>query len=97
MIMNPFDELDLDRPPALVSDPTGHTEISPRGFRGADDERLVDAQTDSEIARAYLYHAELAPTTLKSTKTELGRFLLWFEAPNKTQREQIVEKHTPYN
>ena len=33
---------------------------------------LVDAQTDSELARAYLLHAELALTTLKSTTTEVG-------------------------
>ena len=33
---------------------------------------LVDAQTDSELARAYLLHAEGAPITLKSTTTEVG-------------------------
>ena len=94
--MTRIDELDLDRRPALISDATGHTEISPHDFRSENDGMLVNAQTDSEIARAYLYHAELAPTTLKSTKTELGRFLLWCQAHDKTLRELRVEDLTAY-
>ena len=94
--MSRFDELDLDRPSVLVSNAAGHSAINPRGLRGEHDEMLVDAQTDSEIARAYLYHAELAPTTLKSTKTELGRFLLWCRAHDRTLRELRVEDLTAY-
>jgi site-specific recombinase XerD len=91
-----FDEPDLERPPALVSDAAGNSDLSRLVFRNENDEMLVDAQTDSEMARAYLYHAELAPTTLKSTKTELGRFLLWCHANNKTLRELRVEDLTAY-
>ena len=52
---------------------------------------LVDAQTDSELARAYLLHAEGAPTTLKSTTTEVGRFLLWCQAHGKVLAAIRVE------
>ena len=52
---------------------------------------LVDAQTDSELARAYLLHAELAPTTLKSTTTEVGRFLLWCQGHGKVLAAIRVE------
>ena len=52
---------------------------------------LVDAQTDSELARAYLLHAEGAPTTLKSTTTEVGRFLLWCQAYGKVLSAIRVE------
>lgn len=38
---------------------------------------LVAAQTDTELARAFLAHAVFAKSTLKSTKTELCRFLWW--------------------
>lgn len=37
-----------------------------------------------------------APTTLKSTKTELGRFLLWCKAHNRTLRELRVEDLSAY-
>jgi len=57
---------------------------------------LVDAQTDSELARAYLLHAELAPTTLKSTTTEVGRFLLWCQAHGKVLAAIRVEDLLAY-
>jgi len=57
---------------------------------------LVDAQTDSELARAYLLHAELAPTTLKSTTTEVGRFLLWSQAHGKVLAAIRVEDLLAY-
>jgi len=57
---------------------------------------LVDAQTDSELARAYLLHAELAPTTLKSTTTEVGRFLLWCQAHGKALAGIRVEDLLAY-
>ena len=57
---------------------------------------LVDAKTDSELARAYLLHAELAPTTLKSTTTEVGRFLLWCQAQGKVLSAIRVEDLLAY-
>ena len=57
---------------------------------------LVDAKTDSELARAYLLHAELAPTTLKSTTTEVGRFLLWCQAHGKVLSAIRVEDLLAY-
>ena len=57
---------------------------------------LVDAKTDSELARAYLLHAELAPTTLKSTTTEVGRFLLWCQAHGKVLAAIRVEDLLAY-
>ena len=59
-------------------------------------EPLVDARSDSELARAYLLHAELAPTTLKSTQTELGRFLLWCQIQGKALAGIRVEDLTAY-
>lgn len=63
--MHNFELIDFERTRALAE---------PR--RGAG-QPLVAAGTDSELARAFLHHAVLAPTTLKSTKTELCRFLWW--------------------
>ena len=57
---------------------------------------LVDAKTDSELARAYLLHAEGAPTTLKSTTTEVGRFLLWCQAHGKVLSAIRVEDMLAY-
>ena len=57
---------------------------------------LVDSKTDSELARAYLLHAELAPTTLKSTTTEVGRFLLWCQAHGKVLAAIRVEDLLAY-
>ncbi len=59
-------------------------------------EPLVDAGTDSELARSFLLHAGLAKTTLKSTKTELARFLLWCSVQGKTLVEIRVEDLIAY-
>jgi integrase/recombinase XerD len=95
-----FDTIDLEPLPALTSGlasgEPGRSVVDAKLFHGDEDDTLVSAQTDSEIARAFLYHAELAPTTLKSTKTELGRFLLWCKVHNKTLRELRVEDLTGY-
>lgn len=65
--MNTFDLIELDpQPPAgRNADATPTPGV------------LVAAQTDTELARAFLAHGMFAKATLKSTKTELGRFLLW--------------------
>lgn len=93
-----FDDLDLDLEPLPVPF-SGRSNRAPAGAKMLiEDEHgpLVNAQTDSEIARAYLYHAELAATTIKSTKTELGRFLLWCKVNNRTLHELRVEDLTSY-
>lgn len=91
-----IDQIDLEPLPALACAGSGHPGTAPRMFHGDEDSMLVAAQTDSEIARAYLYHAGLAPPTLKSTKTELGRFLLWCQASKLTLRDLRVEDLTSY-
>lgn len=91
-----FDPIDLEPLPALAGSPSGRVVAEAKLFHGDEDDALVAAQTDSEIARAFLYHAELAPTTLKSTKTELGRFLLWCQAHGKTLRALRVEDLSTY-
>lgn len=98
--MATFDSINLEPLPALTSGiasgESGRAVVVAKLFHGDEDDSLADAKTDSEIARAFLYHAELAPTTLKSTKTELGRFLLWCKVINKTLREIRVEDLNAY-
>jgi hypothetical protein len=72
--MTLFDVIDLEPLPAVARSPSGQATPAPALFHADGDNLLISATTDSEVARAFLYHAELAPTTLKSTKTELGRF-----------------------
>ena len=72
-----FPLIDLEPNAGAASSPSGSTLLDAKLFHDQDHAPLVNAQTDSEIARAFLYHADLAAPTLKSTKTELGRFLLW--------------------
>ena len=47
----------------------------------------VAARTDSELARAFLYANALAPHSLKSTRKDLGRFLLWCQ----TQHKKLIQ------
>lgn len=94
--MNIHREIDLNRLPVSVSGVSATINGTSPGAADVQDGMLVDARTDTEIARAYLCHAELAATTLKSTKTELGRFLLWCQAHHKTLHELRVEDLTCY-
>jgi len=57
---------------------------------------LVDARTDAALGRAYLQHADLAFTTLKSTTTEVGRFLLWCQARHRTLGQIRIEDLAAY-
>ena len=91
-----FDEFDLEPLPPLASAPSGQAIVDATWFHDDAHGPLIDAQTDAEVARAFLYHAALAPTTLKSTKTELGRFLLWCRVHNKTLHRLRVEDLTAY-
>ncbi|MEO6352888.1 MAG: site-specific integrase, partial [Burkholderiaceae bacterium] len=91
-----FPLIDLEPSAGATSSPSGPMPDKIKLFHDGDDVPLVAAQTDSEIARAFLHHAGLAPPTLKSTKTELGRFLLWCQAHNRTLRQLRVEDLSGY-
>jgi integrase/recombinase XerD len=81
--------------PNIDSAPLPPAAAGATGFDG-DAPQLVAAPTDTAIARAFLYHAELAPATLKSTKTELGRFLMWCQAQRKTLGQICIEDLAAY-
>ena len=72
--MTLFDVIDLEPLPAVTCGASEQALAETALFHADDDNLLITATTDSEVARAFLNHAELAATTLKSTKTELGRF-----------------------
>ena len=91
-----FEEISLEPLPKPTTHTPARAVAEARLLEQDEHGPLVNAQTDSEIARAFLCHAALAPATLKSTKTELGRFLLWCKAYNRTLRELRVEHLTAY-
>lgn len=64
--MHNFELIDLERTTAV--------DVAPRREAG---QPLVAAQTDTELARAFLAQGMFAASTLRSTKTELSRFLWW--------------------
>jgi site-specific recombinase XerD len=94
--MPTFNEIDLEPLPKPPSGAAARAIVNAKLLDEDEHGPLVNAQTDSEIARAFLYHADLAPTTLKCMKTELGRFLLWCKTHNRTLRELRVEDLTAY-
>lgn len=71
--MKNFALIDLDRTVPADTTPVVTLEL----FAGGEEEPLVAARTDSELARAFLYSSELSENSIKSTKKDLGRFLLW--------------------
>ncbi|MFZ6659126.1 tyrosine-type recombinase/integrase [Undibacterium sp. TJN19] len=94
--MHNFEEFDLEPIPALDSGDSEAIANRKKMFHDTGSQALINAETDSELARAFLYHAELAPTTLKSTKTELGRFLLWCSTRQLTLQGMRVEDLVTY-
>jgi integrase/recombinase XerD len=58
--------------------------------------RLVTAQTDTALARAFLHANALSPHSLKSTAKDLGRFLLWCQTQDKMLTELRVEDLLAY-
>jgi len=67
----------------------------PQGFRLRACYLLFERQPTPSW-HVHLLHAELAPTTLKSTTTELGRFLLWCQAQGKRFADIRVENLLAY-
>ena len=80
--------INLDPPP---SDGL-HTDI----FHVASDAPLVAANTDTELARAFLYSNALSAHSLKSTRKDLGRFLLWCHQQRRVLRELRIEDLIAY-
>jgi len=59
-------------------------------------DRLISAQTDTELARAFLHSLALSKHSLKSTQKDLGRFLLWCQAGSTTLAQLRLEDLTAY-
>jgi len=57
---------------------------------------LVSARTDTELARAFLYSHALSKHSLKSTKKDLGRFLLWCQHQSTTLVQLRIEDLIAY-
>lgn len=57
---------------------------------------LVSARTDSELASAFLYSKALSPHSLKSTRRDLGRFLLWCLQQHKMLMQLRIEDLIAY-
>ena len=57
---------------------------------------LVAADTDTELARAFLYSNALSAHSLKSTRKDLGRFLLWCQAQRRMLLQLRIEDLTAY-
>lgn len=62
----------------------------------ADAAPLVAARTDTELARAFLYSNALSAHSLKSTKKDLGRFLLWCTQQRKMLMQLRIEDLIAY-
>lgn len=63
---------------------------------GGEAEPLVAARSDSELARAFLYSSELSENSIKSTRKDLGRFLLWCQHHGKMLYQLHVEDLIAY-
>ncbi|MES2830623.1 MAG: site-specific integrase [Pseudomonadota bacterium] len=57
---------------------------------------LVAASTDSELAQTFLYSHALSKHSLKSTKKDLGRFLLWCQSRSMTLARLQIEDLNAY-
>lgn len=71
-----FNQIDLT--PAIIGSTLVH-DGQQKAHANAQTRVLTYATTDSEIAKEYLYYADLAPASLANTQKELYRFLLWCE------------------
>lgn len=84
-----FPLIDLDRPAMPIR-------ATVDLFHASHDAPLLEARTDSELARAFLYSGALAPHSLKSTKKDLGRFLLWCSQQQKMLMQLRIEDLIAY-
>lgn len=65
-------------------------------FHTATGAPLVAASTDSELARAFLYSNALSAHSLKSTRKDLGRFLLWCQQQGRMLLQLRIEDLIAY-
>ncbi|WP_211460518.1 tyrosine-type recombinase/integrase [Collimonas silvisoli] len=87
--MNNFELINFDQPGDVIEQPVDL-------FAGSEAEPLVAARTDSELARAFLYSSELSENSIKSTKKDLGRFLLWCQHQSKMLYQVSIEDLIAY-
>ncbi|MGS0742757.1 tyrosine-type recombinase/integrase [Glaciimonas sp. GG7] len=90
--MNNFQLIDLN-PPKAGND-TSMADIP--FFDDGDSDSLVAARSDSELARTFLYSNELSENSIKSTKKDLGRFLLWCRHQSKMMHQLRIEDLNAY-
>lgn len=65
-------------------------------FHEAHSAPLISARTDSELAHAFLYSNALSVHSLKSTRKDLGRFLLWCQQQGKMLMQLRIEDLIAY-
>ena len=86
--IEPLPLINLD-PPAVDAP---HADL----FHGPADTPLVAAATDTELARAFLYSNALSAHSLKSTRKDLGRFLLWCQQHRRMLLQLRIEDLIAY-
>ncbi len=86
--LEPLPPIDLDPPAQGVL----HADL----FHGPADTPLVAAGTDTELARAFLYSKALSAHSLKSTRKDLGRFLLWCQQQRRMLLQLRIEDLIAY-
>lgn len=91
--MGHFALIDLEPPNRNVNTPALSMDLF---IGGAEAEPLVAARSDSELARAFLYSSELSENSVKSTKKDLGRFLLWCQHHGKMLYQLHIEDLIAY-
>ncbi len=91
--MDYFALIDLERPDRTVKTPALTLDLF---AGGSEPGPLVAARSDSELARAFLYSSELSENSIKSTKKDLGRFLLWCQHHGKMLYQLHIEDLIAY-
>lgn len=91
--MDHFAVIDLERPSRTIQAPALTLDLF---AGGSEAEPLVAARSDSELARAFLYSSELSENSIKSTKKDLGRFLLWCQHHGKMLYQLHIEDLIAY-
>jgi site-specific recombinase XerD len=92
-----FDVINLDPFPAQSAGAAERRLRDPDALRTIAEDAITDARTDSEIAREFISHGELAPKSMANTQKELFRFLTWCrEEAGKTLRQLTVAELNQY-